>query len=86
MRLDKYLKLSRIIKRRSVANELCAAGRVMINGKVAKPGTALKVGDVLRIGFGNGTTTVRVTQIKEVVRKEEAASLYEMALDNEVGP
>ncbi len=78
MRLDKFLKVSRVIKRRTVANEVCAAGRVSVNGKPSKPGTELKVGDILEIGFGNGTTRIRVLDIKEIVRKENAAAMYEI--------
>ena len=60
MRLDKYLKVSRIIKRRTVANEACDAGRVTVNGKVAKAGTEVKIGDIIEIKFGNNTTKVEV--------------------------
>ncbi len=77
MRLDKYLKISRLIKRRSVANEACDAGRVLLNGKAAKAGTPVKPQDVIEIGFGNRSVKVRVLSIKEVVKKEEAESLYE---------
>ncbi|MGI6545109.1 MAG: RNA-binding S4 domain-containing protein [Fastidiosipilaceae bacterium] len=77
MRLDKYLKVSRLIKRRTVANEMCAAGRVTVNDKVAKPGTALKEGDVLAISFGGGPVRVRVVRLAANARKEEAAELYE---------
>lgn len=76
MRLDKYLKVSRIIKRRTVANEACDAGRVTINDKVAKAGTEVKVGDVIEIGFGNRTVKVKVTSIQETVRKDEAKEMY----------
>jgi len=78
MRLDKYLKISRIIKRRTVANEACDAGRVQVNGKIAKASLEVSVGDEIAIRFGDKQTTVRVLAIKETVRKEEAASLYEM--------
>ena len=77
MRLDKYLKVSRIIKRRTVANEACDAGRVQINDKVAKAGAEVRVGDVISIGFGNRTVQVRVTSVQETVRKEEAKEMYE---------
>ena len=76
MRLDKYLKVSRLIKRRTVANEACDAGRVLINGNVAKAGTNVKVGDKITIQFGNKETNVEVTAVEEKVRKEEAAELY----------
>ena len=76
MRLDKYLKVSRLIKRRTVANEACDAGRVLINGNVAKAGTNVKVGDKITIQFGNKETNVEVTAVEVTVRKEEAAELY----------
>ncbi|MBP5745787.1 MAG: RNA-binding S4 domain-containing protein [Lachnospiraceae bacterium] len=76
MRLDKYLKVSRLIKRRTVANEACDAGRVLINGNVAKAGTNVKVGDKITIQFGNKETNVEVTAVEETVRKEEASELY----------
>jgi len=76
MRLDKYLKVSRLIKRRTVANEACDAGRVLINGNVAKAGTNVKVGDKITIQFGNKETNVEVTAVEETVRKEEATELY----------
>ena len=68
MRLDKYLKVSRLIKRRTVANEACDAGRVLINGNVAKAGTNVKVGDKITIQFGNKETNVEVTAVEETVR------------------
>ena len=77
MRLDKFLKFSRIIKRRTVANEACDAGRVMVNGKVAKASVDVKVSDVIEIRFGSNTTKVRVLNINENPRKEEAALMYE---------
>lgn len=76
MRIDKYLKLSRIIKRRTIAQEACDAGRVMINNKVAKASTDVKIGDVIEIRFGEQTTKYEVVQIKEHVKKEETADLY----------
>ncbi|MEA4971931.1 hypothetical protein SDC9_157806 [bioreactor metagenome] len=76
MRLDKYLKVSRIIKRRTVANEACDAGRVTVNGKPAKAGTEVKIGDVIEIRFGNNTTKVEVLAISETQKKEEASSMY----------
>lgn len=78
MRLDKYLKVSRLIKRRTVANEACDAGRVMINGKVAKAGADVKVGDVIEISFGTNPLKVKVLSIQETVRKEEAKEMYEI--------
>ncbi len=76
MRLDKYLKVSRLIKRRTVANEACDAGRVLINGSVAKAGTNVKVGDKITIMFGNKETNVEVIAVEETVKKEAAAELY----------
>lgn len=76
MRLDKYLKVSRIIKRRTVANEACDAGRVLVNDKVAKAGLEIKEGDVIEIKFGNNTTRVQVLSVKESVRKEDAGLMY----------
>ena len=76
MRLDKYLKVSRIIKRRSVANEACDAGRVTINDKVAKASAEVKEGDIVEIQFGNRITKFEILQVKEVVRKEDAALMY----------
>ena len=78
MRLDKYLKVSRLINRRTVANEACDAGRVLVNGKVAKAGTAIKEGDMIELMFGTRTIKVRVTQVAETVRKEDAALMYEV--------
>ena len=76
MRLDKYLKVSRLIKRRTVANEACDAGRVMINGKTAKAGTDVKVGDVIEIGFGTRNVKVEVLDVQETTRKEDAKDLF----------
>lgn len=76
MRLDKYLKVSRIIKRRTVANEACDAGRVLVNDKVAKAGLEVKEGDIIEIRFGNNTTRVQVLSVKESVRKEDAGLMY----------
>ncbi len=76
MRLDKYLKVSRIIKRRTVANEACDAGRVSINGKVAKAGTEVKVGDIIEVVFGNKTVKAEILRIQESTKKEEAAEMF----------
>ena len=76
MRLDKYLKVSRLIKRRTVANEACDAGRVMINGKTAKAGTDVKGGDVIEIGFGTRNVKVEVLDVQETIRKEDAKELF----------
>ena len=84
MRIDKYLKVSRVVKRRTVANEVCSAGRVQINGKVVKPGAEVKEGDIVSIQFGNGVTRFRVLAIKETVRKEQANEMYELLEGKEV--
>lgn len=78
MRLDKYLKVARIIKRRTVANEACDAGRVLVNGKPARASYEVKPQDVLQLEFGGRTLKLRVLEVKEAVRKEEVGSLYTM--------
>ncbi|NLK73942.1 MAG: RNA-binding S4 domain-containing protein [Clostridiales bacterium] len=75
MRLDKFLKVSRLIKRRTVANEACDAGRVMVNGKQAKASVNVKVGDIIEIGFGSRSVKVEVLDIQETTKKEEASQL-----------
>lgn len=77
MRLDKYLKVSRLIKRRTVANEACDADKVVVNGKIARASYDVKQGDIIEITLGTRTIKVRVTEVKEVVRKEDADSMYE---------
>ena len=76
MRLDKFLKVSRLIKRRTVANEACDTGRVQINGKVAKASAQVKEGDVIEIGFGTRTVKAEVLSVAETARKEEAQELF----------
>lgn len=76
MRLDKYLKVSRLIKRRTVANEACDAGRVMVNGKTARASFNVKTGDVIEIQFGTKTVKVEVLDVAETVKKEEAKELF----------
>ena len=78
MRLDKYLKVSRIIKRRTVANEACDAGRVSVNGKVAKASVEVKEGDIIEISFGTNPMKVRVLTVKETVKKDEAKEMFEV--------
>ena len=78
MRLDKYLKVSRLIKRRTVANEACDAGRVCVNDRVARASYDVKAGDVIEITFGDKKTKVEVTRVEETVRKEEAAEMYKV--------
>ena len=76
MRLDKYLKITRIIKRRTVANEACDGGRITVNGKVAKASYDVKVGDEIAISFGQRTVRVEVLAVEETVKKDAAAALY----------
>lgn len=76
MRLDKYLKVSRLIKRRTVANEACDAGRVLVNGKQAKASVTVKPGDEIEIQFGTKSVRVEVVTVQETVRKEAAAEMY----------
>ena len=76
MRLDKFLKVSRLIKRRTVANEACDAGRVLVNGKSAKASLNVKEGDVIEIEFGTRTVKVEVLDVQETVKKDEAKELY----------
>lgn len=76
MRLDKYLKVSRLLKRRTVANEACDAGRVLLNGKVARASAPVKAGDRITIGFGEKSMTVEVVSVAETVRKEDADAMY----------
>lgn len=78
MRIDKFLKVSRILKRRSVANEACSGGRVSVNGKSVKPSYSLKVGDEVEIAFGEGALKFKVLNLKETVKKDEAATLYDI--------
>lgn len=76
MRLDKYLKVSRLIKRRTIANEACDAGRVSVNGKTAKASTDVKTGDVVEIVFGEKTVKAEITAIMDTTKKENAAEMY----------
>ena len=76
MRLDKYLKVSRLIKRRSVANDACDADRILVNGRQAKASYQVKVGDVLEIAFGSRTLKVEVTQVSDNVSKSDAPAMY----------
>ncbi len=78
MRLDKYLKVSRLIKRRTIANEACDSGRVTVNDKVAKASVNVKEGDIINIKFGNKEITVEVTNVAETVKKEEAQNMYKV--------
>ncbi|MBQ1342075.1 MAG: RNA-binding S4 domain-containing protein [Erysipelotrichaceae bacterium] len=78
MRLDKFLKVARILKRRTVSKELAANQRVMVNGRIAKPATDMKAGDIIEVVFGQRSLTVRVLDVRDNVRKNEAADLYEV--------
>lgn len=81
MRIDKFLKVSRILKRRTVARDACDGGKVIINGKEAKPSHQIAVGDVVEIDYATGTLKFKITEIKETIKKEEAAGLYEIIQD-----
>ena len=83
MRLDKYLKVSRIIKRRTVANEACSGGRVMLNQTVAKPGADVKPGDQISIRFGEHLGMYEVLSVAETVRKDQASSMYRIISEDE---
>ena len=76
MRIDKFLKVSRIIKRRTVANEACSGGRVMINDKVAKPSAEVKTGDIISIRFGEHTGRYKVNAVRDTVTRDQAAEMY----------
>ena len=78
MRIDKYLKVSRLIKRRTVANEACDGGRISVKGKVVKASYDVKVGDVMEIQFGSRILKIKVTDVREQVGKSDAATLYEV--------
>jgi len=84
VRLDKYLKVSRLIKRRTVAKEVCDGGKVKINGKVAKAGSDVKVGDRLEIGFGQRQLIAEILEIKETVRADEAKNMYKLLSGTEI--
>ena len=83
MRLDKYLKVSRLIKRRTVAKEACDGGRVSLNGRQAKAGSEVKAGDMMEIRFGSRVGRYEVLDTQEAVRKEQAAALYRVLLEDE---
>lgn len=81
MRVDKYLKVSRLIKRRTVAKEACDLGRIQVNGRIAKAGHELKLGDRLKIQLGSRTVEVEILDLKETVFKQEASALYRVIED-----
>lgn len=84
MRIDKFLKVSRVIKRRTLAKEVTDKGRVQINGRVAKASSEVKIGDTIIIGFGQKQLTIKVTQIKETTKKEAASEMYEIIEDKTI--
>ncbi|EOH91281.1 RNA-binding S4 domain-containing protein [Enterococcus pallens] len=84
MRLDKFLKISRIIKRRSVAKEVADKGRIQVNGKLAKSSTDVKIGDVIRVQFGNKILEAKVVALHESTKKEDAAGMYEILQETRV--
>lgn len=84
MRLDKFLKFSRIIKRRSVAKEVADKGRIQINGKLAKSSTDVKVGDTVRIQFGNKVLEIKVRELHESTKKDDAAKMYELISEERI--
>lgn len=84
MRLDKFLKISRIIKRRSVAKEVADKGRIQINGKLAKSSSDVKVGDTMRIQFGNKVLEVKVNELHESTKKEDTAKMYEIVSEERI--
>lgn len=84
MRLDKYLKVSRIIKRRTVAKEVCETGRVLVNGKTGKPGTEVKVSDIIEIQYATGSIKAEILDISEHVTKDGAKELYRTLSGQEI--
>lgn len=78
MRIDKFLKVSRILKRRTLSKQACEKGKVVVNGKEVKPGHKIKVDDVVELHFTGGTVKFKILQLKETVKKDEAQSLYEI--------
>lgn len=84
MRLDKYLKVSRIIKRRTLSKEIAEASRVKVNGRVVKPSYQLKIGDIIEITFGRSVLTVRVKELKQHVLKDEAGDLYDVISEEKI--
>ncbi|GAF66511.1 small heat shock protein [Bacillus sp. TS-2] len=84
MRLDKFLKVSRLIKRRTLAKEVCDKGRIKVNGQVAKAGTNVKQGDEMEITFGQKKVTVKIDVIKEIVKKEEAPMMYSIIKEEQI--
>lgn len=84
MRLDKYLKVSRIIKRRTVAKEVADNGRIEVNGKIAKSSTTLEEGDIIKISFGNKILEVKVLELKDSTKKEHATNMFEIITETRI--
>ncbi len=84
MRLDKFLKVSRLIKRRTVANEACDSERISVNGRSAKASYDVKIGDKITVAFGNKSVTVKVLEIKDTTKKSEASGMYDVLSETEV--
>ena len=84
MRLDKFLKVSRLIKRRTVANDACDSERISVNGKAAKASYNVKIGDIITLAFGSKSVTVRVLEIRETTKKTESVGMYEIISESEV--
>lgn len=83
MRLDKYLKVSRLIKRRTVANDACDTSRITVNGKIAKASYSVKIGDLITVAFGTKSVTVRVLDIRDTTKKAESAGMYEVVSESD---
>ena len=83
MRLDKYLKVSRLIKRRTVANDACDTSRITVNGKVAKASYNVKIGDLITVAFGTKSVTIRVLDIRDTTKKAESAGMYEVVSETD---
>ncbi len=83
MRLDKYLKVSRLIKRRTVANDACDAERISVNGKSAKASYNVKIGDIITVSFGSKTVSVKVLDIRETTKKSESVGMYEIISESD---
>ena len=83
MRLDKYLKVSRLIKRRTVANDACDTSRITVNGKIAKASYSVKIGDLITVAFGAKSVTVRVLDIRDTTKKAESAGMYEVVSESD---
>ena len=81
MRIDKFLKVSRLLKRRTIAQEACDGGRVSVNGRSVKPSYRIKEGDIVELGFNSGTVKFKVLMLNETVRKEQAEQMYEILVD-----